>query len=1303
MPNKKNCSEEQVCSLFVILEKLEREGMFESFSENDYERAVDSMIEYFIRFKNNREKYEKFNEDRPYGNFINVISKYPFSLIDFNEPKGTVKLSSENGGGIEVLTKYDIKFEGQMDVLTHSKNGGVLLNYDLDSLNVELNYNRDSELMVLQEAVNQNILHSTIIETIMGNVSLEGLSPIIRERLDVFADFCKESTLMHHALERMGADKKIFNSYINDNLSRAFRDGLRKLEDSSLDYSGLVNTSDAPIFMNNEPFVGSFYDKIALIEKIVTAIEELQKGVFFSVLGIDADEDLAHDDFESMLEAVSELSFGVRDEMNRLVGIGVNAFQKKADNVITESIMKGQSGGSLYATQDLLARNLSSTNTEIIEKYTGSNNKDGVILSFDGVYKGQGGGKIHALPVYDKELIKTYVVEPYIERLSQNDPMKTERIDITPNVVKFTINFKKKESGVELVSFKEDFVRESVHTNDSMKYYMIDKGYLKEGKHKIFVIDEGDSKPDGKMAMVFKSVAKEAEHGDLASGTAVNGFPASIVPMLAYNGNMDMATVAQNKNEFTKQCGVYEINSKLLGKILYSNNNSEFKKEFLKFFEEYKEAITKTGEEKESGENIMKKIIDALKTRIMPAMINLELVEKAEIDDIEVGREARKVKTLFDSMFVVSRKIRLSFDELIKEAISSTHTLTKLVPSISSPLTYVQMIASTAGNANITIQTREGLSGKKETKKILDLEQFEKNFMSGAKNFEVDQFVKFNRGGVRLAQATLREYASVNFLYDTASYLGDNFKFFSKNFSEQKGKINKTLLAELTALANSRGIFGDHELSTGQVLTLLKKRTSSSSDSIDMLYKNHLDTNGDIRKLQEFKNMDENKYNLFNLMLEMFDSFMKEGLPKLNALSRGTNSKVDKDEYKGYKLVMDGGYEFDLTRSNFYFTEKFQSLDNEKSTEDIVNSLEKGYPQGSVFSITVDMCPHDLKHIIKKDENNKHLPFTINLKRREENQIFDAVGSLGYGEIIKRLYEEEKSAVVASTRTAGTFFNLVTTIDSIIRGQAERDSKEKTVIVLNEPASSSVDSFDFRELYSRIDKNLLAEHNIKIDKVKRNLLDSTVKGYRGDGFQTFVMSNYESASRGLDLSSLDEIVVTAGMAKGKEAIQFSARLFSVTNQEAKMSFFNGGNDASFIVPSAEDKIELINEVLDGATTAEEIGSVFTSLIAEEATGVNGEKNNRSIVEMVADIANANEDKNILTKTESSTVARLCKDKCDVYDQFMSGNSTSIDSAIGNVENKAKIDPVTFSTTYSDRNREKKLKKKEEAILAKVSL
>ncbi len=1298
---KDKCGEEAVCSLFVILERLEREGMFESFTPSDYEKSTDSMVEYFLRFKKNRDKYEKFNEDRPFGNFINIVSKHPFSLVDFNEAKGSIKIGASDNGSETIISKYDIGFDAVTDTIKHKKNAGVVLDYNLNTLNVALNYNREGELMIIQENLSQGILRKILVDAFSREMNEDGNILSLNKNISDLAGFVKESSLLHSVLERVGADKNIFNEHIESNLARSFTRGAYLLVDKEGDYSSLVSTSDTPIFMNNEPFMGSFYDKEKLIDSLVVEIQEGQSASILNILNIDVEEDGTHEDYELLQEKITEMAKGLEPFVREVVRLGVELFQDSNDNIILECIMKGQNGSSLYATQDLLARNLSKVNEEIVKKYTSSSNKDGVIFSFEALYLGGGGGKIHSLPVYDKENVSTYTVEPFVEILNRQDPMKKEKYPVTPKDIRFTIDFKKKESLIELVSFMEEHVNESMHTNDSMKYYMLDREYLEKGNHELFVIDEGDSKPNGKMAMVFKAVARNSNYCILASGTAVNGFPASIVPMLAYNGKMDVSTIAQNENEFTKQCGVFEINSKLLGKILYSITNDDFKRKLEVSFNKYSSSVAQSGEEKLSGENIMKFLTDELVTNIMPLMINLDLVAKSEIDDIEIGKEARKVKTLFDSMISVSKKLSLSFEALIKEGLSNSHSLTKLRPAISSPLTYVQMISSTAGNANITIQTREGLSGKKEKKEILDLVAYEHNFMKGEKNLKEDEFAKNNRGGVRLAQVALREYANVNFLHDTAVYLSDNFKYFSKNFSEQNRKENKVLLVELTALANDRGIFGDRALSTGQVLTLLKKRTSGSSDSIDLLYKSHLDSNGNIRSLSEFKNMDENKYNLFVLLLEMYDSFMKVGLPMLNSISGNEKSKLDKGGK--YNLSVDDKYVFDLTATNFYYTDAFVSLDNELETASIVRSLENGYPEGEVFAVPVDMCPHDLRYIINRGEDEKYLPFILNLKRREENQLFDALGSLGYGKKIKSLFMENKSCVIASTRTAGTFFNLLTTLDAIIKGKAETGSNEQTVVVLNEPSSSNNDSFNFRELYSRIDRSLLEKHNIKIDKIRRTLLDSTVKGYRGDKIQTFVISNYESASRGLDLSSLDEIVVTAGMAKGKEAIQFSARLFSVHNQEAKMSYFNGGSDACFVAPSVESKQALIAEVFGEVKDDKELGDILTSLVGQEATGVIGEQNNKETLDVMFRLAGGESKENLLVKTESGSVARLCKDKSDVYDQFMSGNSTSIDSATGKVQSKENLDAIKFASSYSDKKRAEKLEKIEKAVSNTVRL
>jgi len=1294
--NNGKCNEEIVCSLFSILERLDKDGFFESFTQNDYDKAVSSMIDYFLRFKANKEKYEAFNADRPYGNFINIISKHPFSLIDFNEPMGDVVIQSDNGDGVRLTTKYAINFNSSLDVIKHKKNSGVVLDYDLNALNVALNYNYETEIMSVGESLNMTLLRYKILEALdslilTSDVRVENILTVTSSSI---SDLCSSHPLMEDALEDSGVDKNTFYEFLEQNIKKVFNDSIRIGSIDNISFSEFATISDSPLYINDEPFLGNFYAKSLIVERLENEIVKRLEKHLWSVLFLSVDSNET-EKFNSLLSEIKEQLSDAYGLIKEVVEKGVNNFQTEIDNVFISSIMQSQKGASLYATQQL-SRSFSSINIDILNKHLG--NKAGVSLSFDARYQGVSGGTVHYLPNFDKDAIYAKTAEIYTNKLNQYDPLFMEKYPATPDVIRFSIDFKKKDSSINILSFKEDYIKESVHTNDSMKYYMIDRSYLESGGHSLFVIDEGDSKPNGKMAMVFKAVAKKSDYCILASGTAVNGFPASIVPMLAYNGKMDIRTVAQNEAEFTRQCGVHEINSKLLGKILFSNNNKEFSLNFEKFYDSYVSIASKTGEGKVSANDAMKMIVSRLITSIMPLMVTLSIVEKSEISDIEVNKEAKKLKSLFDAMISVSKSVSLGFDALIKEALSNLHTILKLRPAISSPLTYVQMISSTAGNANITIQTREGLSGKKETKNILDFGTYEKNFMSGSKILDVDNFTKNNRLGARLAQVALRDYASVNFLHDTAVYLSDNFKFFVKNFTEQNKKINRELLETLTRLSNERGIFGDHHFSTGQVLTLMKKRTSSSSDSIDLMYKSYLDTNGKLRTLGEYKNMDDNKYNLFMLVLEIFDVFMKDTLLKLVENADATGKSVN----NSIPLFFDNErYIFDMAQSNYFYLETFMSLDNEMETFKVVSSLENGYPNGFLFSIPVDMCPNDFKYIMNKSAKDMFLPFRINLKRREENQLFDSVGSLGYGKKIESIYAEGKSAVIASTRTAGTFFNLLATINAIVKGKMSNGSLDKIAIVLNEPSSSNSDSFNFKEAYSRINRELLLSNNIKIDKVRRNLLDSTVKGYRGDGVQTFVISNYESASRGLDLSSLDEIVVVGGMAKGKEGIQFSARLFSVKNQVATLSLFNGGCDATFMVPSSDKKQKLIADIFGNSSNEDKLCDIFSSLVSQVSSGLVAEESNKNTMKYMQELTGADEMKNMLVKTESGSVARLFIDKSNVYDHFMSGKSTSIDSATGKVESKENIEPIKFSVAYSPKKIEEKLQKNKQGIPIKI--
>lgn len=1309
------CNEEVICSLFSVLERLDQEDMFESFTKDDYSKATDNMIGYFLRFKQNKEKYEAFNQERPFGNFINIVSKYPFSLVDFNEPKGVVDIAADNASAIKISSEFDFAFNGYTDTVEHDKTKGVQIEATLSSLQVELNYDRENKLMTLDEELRPYQIEQIsqgMREDIRRKITDGSLVDTSTESIRRFLEAVMEDGFVSSVFDRRGADISWLQDTTSGITAKMIRQGISsslnfgsKIEPSR--FGSIVEAYGAPISISGDSLSGNFFEKKG-IESIIA--EEIGKGieaVAKEELNIDeaSESDERYKDFSEKLEAFKGEMAGLYTPS---IMAGINLLQESMDNVVVKAVNKSQLGGSMFATQELISNGLSSTNMDILLKHTGKDS-GGVVLGFEAKFKGRDGGKIQFLPLFDKDKIIMQTVELFVNKL-KGSPTKKIRKGVTPDILRFSIDFKRKKSEVEIVSLREEFVKPSFYTNDSMKYYMIDRSYLEEGRHKLFVIDEGDSKANGKMAMVFKAVAKNSDYCILASGTAINGFPASIVPLLAYNGKMNPAAVAQNESEFTRQCGVFEINSKLLGKIIFSCNNHEFQSVFMRFFERYINEVSKKGEEKQSGSNIIDIIIDGLKREIIPSMIRLDLVEKSELEDVELGKESKKIKTLLDGMISISKRMTLGFETLLREAIASSPSLTRLRPAISSPLTYVRMIAGTAGDASITIQTREGLSGKKETMDILDMPKYFDNF-GVLKNMNISTFAENNRGGVRLAQAALREYANVNFLYSTRSYLSSNFKHFASNFTDQKTKHGKALLQALTTLANGRDIFDGAELSAGQILTLMKSRTSSSRDALESLYPAYIESNGKLRSLSEFKNMNEYKYKLFCLLLEMYDSFMKEGLPKLNSIySQNATQKSKLDKSSKYILVMETNdgrrVSFDLTMSNFEYTEQFRSLDEDYPTAKIVESLHMGYPEGIVFSVKVDMCPDDLKYLIEPKEGY-HIPFNINLKRKEENQIFDAIGSLGYGKRIKKLIDDGESCIVASTRTAGTLFAFLTTLDAIIKSKNETGNKEKVVIILNEPQASDSDSFDYKEVMKRIDVEVLARNNIqlniepdeiKVDKVTRNLLDARVKRYRGnsneDGnvFQTVVISNYESASRGLDLSRLNEIVVTGGMTKGSEAIQFAARLYSVKNQNAKLSLFNGGNDAGFMFPKIKNKKELIENLFGECTTGEEIGSVITELVSQNGVNSSGIKKNKETASYVAKIVQLPEN-SVFVPTENLSLAKLSVDKINVSNEFMSGRKTSIDSVIGTAEDRRGGSPVSFSKHYNSDMINQKLQQK----------
>jgi len=806
-----------------------------------------------------------------------------------------------------------------------------------------------------------------------------------------------------------------------------------------------------------------------------------------------------------------------------------------------------------------------------------------------------------------------------------------------------------------------------------MNHYLIDKSFAKSNFFKLLTLDESDKRADGKFATTFRATAENAKNIIAASGTPTAGTAQDIVSQLALSGRMGSAGVAENKTQFTKQCGVYNIKSQLVAYIVFGVNNESFADTLKLFYSTF----AKKESEKSEGKNIYDFMLSGIAKNIIPALIENNLAEPGVFDNMELNKEIPAINTLLKGMVKIDNDTggALSLKSLVENTLSSSHTLIKLLPGINNPKTFVGLIQS-AGDQNTSIMARETLSGKKETLIIEDLQAQKINFPKMDQQhspYDKEMFLKYNRIGVRLGQAAINEYATDNFLYGVVDFLTQNFKCFMDNFIDSKGAKGNPLRS-LTEYLNRKY---DNIFTTGSLYTLFEKSTSSASDSFLNIYKDYLLLNGNLQEKKMYRNMDTTRIGVFKDMVRLFDNFLKEGISQIQ----------DKRHYKMQLLEGEtkmGKIEF--IDSNFYLIESFKSMRSELSVKKLLDKVKEGYPQGFIFSAKIEVCPPEYRYLFKQaDKEGYYLPYRLSFTTDQENEVLDAIASTGIEKQVFNLVKEDRTAVISSARTVGTILNFLTVIDSAFRNKEENPSAREVALVLNVPSPSSNEGVSYREVFQNLDKEVLNSAGVLIHAVPRTVLDSTVKSNIKKGYQTLLVTNYESASRGLDLSGLDEIIATGAMKKGKEMIQFLSRLYSVNRQSASIKMFHGGYDAQLTPNNKDEKGRIVDLIFQKNREQHktpqqheaEVSETLKILFNVPSRGEKGIALSRELLESCPA-------KFTFTETQTGKNSINAIDKLMVFKSFMLGANTSIDSVVGATHTLSKPRAFDASKAYEEK-------------------
>ena len=814
--------------------------------------------------------------------------------------------------------------------------------------------------------------------------------------------------------------------------------------------------------------------------------------------------------------------------------------------------------------------------------------------------------------VKDKEKTKEHKAylefKPYKTETDEDIPVQQKKIPLEFKDAVLELNFKKKEINIKNFNFTDKVEIDKLYkTNKAQNVSFYVPHTYADKLAGNALIDEVDRGADGVINDILRyCFNNEDTLKVLATGSPVTTSADSLVGLLAFMGKID---IEENVKNFIVQSGVFDIRNEYDALIFNSISKSDnLVNMMVDIIEEYMQKANK----KDKSFNETKFFFEKADNFLQRGEKDEAIEFAGKIDVFKFSKSLSRISSGFMRNKELFNRENLK-DSLILLFLKNIQTYLKKVPQITNPKSVVGLING-VGNPSISIMTREKLKGREEKIDILDKDNFfdTKEKLDNKEAIPLDEIEENNDLKIRAMQLAIDYMNSKFFATQSMEYLKNTFRDFSQMFINDKEKANN--IKALSTLL---------EIEQKDIKNYLQKTTVSGSDDINSIYSKYLKLNGNFEKLKKSFVKDDysnDKIEFFRKFTKVFDFYFK-------ALPNFVN-EVDKNSFElnGNKFIKTGNYKYQAVF-------KTGGKDGQEfPTENLQG--EYGYPEKMIFSLPVELGKEIYKDFLKpsKDENGRgyYLKYNLEITNPEENMILDARASKGIKQQIEEVLKENKSTVISSSRVAGLVFNF---LDTLYSAKFRTNKSRPLSVIVNE--TSSTKDFNLKDILSRIDSNYLKEHNIIITPVKRNLLDAQVKLDKNKGYQIALLSNYESISRGLDLSMLDIMIATGAMAKGNELVQFSARPFSVTRDKADYYLLHNGKDVDFFVKKMNDIKEKESEILLSSLTGNADITDIKNIIF----------NDESLVAQKAPQT---------AKIQENSLKIL-----DVYKLFMSGNGTNI--------------------------------------------
>jgi len=1194
-----NCPKKSIAATFFYLENLRKEGVFNATPEN-IQIVVEKIKDVFEGYKDNVEKYRK-NSQFVVGDSLNfdLITKSTLSSVNFeNKVSQNIPLSK----GQLVSTKFDIKLENASE---------FKIDEDFDYskyYNIAIPELEKNQLALISKHSN---IHSTIKNLFIDKIinRREILDKAMKD--NTFAEtYSSALTMRFNSLNVdsfvNGAAKvnleisKIAGRSLDEYVITITPDMLEKFKD---DNKGMIMLSKELLSDLNEDQLN--YIKKKLSEATVEQVTEQ----IIQIIDEDKINDLASSINKELITRIFEFT-KIDTKLKFLLSNYTELSATEAKNVIEDAEVK-----------DLQVSLKPISN---------------VIVSFPRSTKNEENEK--SLFVTAAELVYEKINHEDLTSYQQHD------MDITEIRVSATSASKAMFEIAKINVNKSPNFFTSQSENLSKSYF-----YGKEIANDFsnICIDEADKGISGKGVNIYYAIAKSAENVMVGTGTATEGYASGIVPMLGYSGNFTLDSISTNLEEFKTLCDKWSIKDVFIAEVISAVSMNSSIAEMVK-----KNIINYIHQKKAEGSfdesNFAKTTASELLERIAKTFVHkMDVLAQFDLNQI-----SNSIKRFYEAAYKINEDKTQSLDlsqpaqGIMMKVLFQSRNFLKRYPGIANVGTYANQIGSFGDIVNTSIGTRQTILKRKEKMIMHDLGAYTRlngNFDDKHKGMNMETILESNNIGIMTASRALKDYSRENMIPQVKNFLAQNFDFFLDSLDSEKlnkqtqNKNIKVILSELQEK------IGDETIAFVDVKNAISKSTSQSVDDAKTMYRQALSLDFDNRYFDEVlklsnPNLSDNsrdvrgkKLQIFKALVELYRDLF---LNKENLLS------IENPDGKDETILLTskhGSLAMPNIVSPVFTKIEADKIISTKPSE--LNYSENTIPEGVNNSVEIFLFKERWRSFTDKKIN---LVYKHGNDREEE--VLDVLGSKNLEKIINSEINEGKNPIIASSRIVGMIANTFDTITAAI----QRKDKELPFVLIVNVSDSMAKNF-----IASVNKDVLKENNIEIVSVTRTMLDATIKQYAKKDVQMSINSNYQSISRGLDLSMQDSIIAAGAFTNGRELVQFLSRLYSVNKTTAEIYMFNGGEDISYAF--SEDSISNL------------------ALSAQELLDANEDKQRDLLVTLL--------DNMVLTTSYSNKLNERGYEKMATNQKFMSGEQTDVFVPSSNIVEMSK----SFEEIIKNRN------------------